>query len=126
VRMDLLLSSVTISARDAAASVTRALQAGLEFDALVCRDDLAAIGALRAVQEHGLRVPQDVAIIGWDDISMTAFTHPTLSTIAPDTISIATDALDMLEERIGGYTGLGRHRIAPHSLVARESAPTTV
>jgi len=123
VNMELLLSSETISARDAAASVTRALQAGLTFDALVCRDDLAAIGALRAVQDHGLRVPEDVAIIGWDDISMAAFTHPTLSTIAPDTVTIATSALDMLEERIAGYTGLGRHRIAPHALVPRESAP---
>ncbi|TBN56424.1 LacI family transcriptional regulator [Glaciihabitans arcticus] len=123
VRMELLLSSETISARDAAASVTRALSSGLTFDALVCRDDLAAIGALRAVQDFGLRVPEDVAIIGWDDISMAAFTHPTLSTIAPDTTLIATSALDMLEERIAGFSGLGRHRIAPYSLVARESAP---
>ena len=123
VDMRLLLSSDSISARSAATSVGRALDDGLTFDALVCRDDLAAIGALRAVSERGLGVPEDVAIIGWDDISMSSFTHPALSTIAPATEELAATALDMLEERIAGYSGIGRHRIAGHSLIARESAP---
>jgi len=123
VDMSLVVPSAAISAREAADALRRALADGRVFDALVCRDDLAAIGALRALQEHGLRVPEDVAVVGWDDISMAAFTHPSLTTIAPDTTQIATIALDMLEERINGYSGLGRHRIADYSFVVRESAP---
>jgi DNA-binding LacI/PurR family transcriptional regulator len=54
---------------------------------------------------------------------MASFTHPTLTTVAPDTRALARTALDLLEERIAGFDGLGRHRIVPHALVARESAP---
>lgn len=121
--MDLLVPTLELSARGANLALGAALDDGLRFDGLVCRDDLAAIGALRALQERGFRVPEDVAIVGWDDISMASFTHPTLSTIAPDTVALARTALDLLAERIAGYDGLGRHRIAPHSLVPRESAP---
>jgi len=123
VDMDLVIPSAAISAHDAAVAMRRALADGRVFDGIVCRDDLAAIGALRALQEHGLRVPEDVAVVGWDDIAMASFTHPSLTTVAPDTTQIATMALDMLEERIAGYTGLGRHRIADHAFVVRESAP---
>jgi DNA-binding LacI/PurR family transcriptional regulator len=123
VDMSLIIPSAAISPKNSADAVRAVLAAGHQFDGLVCRDDLAAIGALRALQEHGLRVPEDVAVVGWDDITMASFTHPSLTTIAPDTTQIATMALDMLEERIGGYSALGRHRIADYSLVARESAP---
>jgi DNA-binding LacI/PurR family transcriptional regulator len=119
----LVLPTAEISPRDSAAAVRAALEAGHRFDGLVCRDDLAAIGALRAIHEFGLRVPDDVAVIGWDDITMASFTHPSLTTIAPDTTQVATLALDMLMERIGGFAGAGRHRIADFHLVARESAP---
>ncbi|WP_375388649.1 LacI family DNA-binding transcriptional regulator [uncultured Amnibacterium sp.] len=121
--MALLIPSLEISARGASASLGAALDEGLRFDGLVCRDDLAAIGALRALQERGLRVPEDVAIVGWDDISMASFTHPTLTSVAPDTLELSRTALDLLEERIAGFDGLGRHRLVSFSLVTRESAP---
>jgi DNA-binding LacI/PurR family transcriptional regulator len=123
VDMALLLSTPSVNAFEAAISVGRALDSGIRFDALVCRDDLAAIGALRALLERGISVPDTVAVIGWDDIAMASFTHPSLTTIAPDTSAIATLALDMLEERIAGFDGLGRHRIVDYNLVVRESAP---
>ena len=126
VDMSLLLTTTEISARGAATAVGAALDSGLHFDALVCRDDLAAIGALRALQERGRRVPEDVALVGWDDITLTAFTHPTLTTVSANTHEIAGTALDLLEERISGYAGVGRHRIASHELVIRESAPAIV
>ncbi|HEY8652196.1 MAG TPA: LacI family DNA-binding transcriptional regulator [Dermatophilaceae bacterium] len=121
--MSLLLPSKAISSHDAAQAVGAALDSGLTFDGLVCRDDLAAIGSLRALQERGLTVPGDVAITGWDNISMASFTHPSLTTIAPDTHALAEIALDMLQERIAGFDGLGRHRIVDFALIARESAP---
>lgn len=121
--LDLLFPSRAVTSADAAVAVASALDRGLRFDGLVCRDDLAAIGALRALQERGLAVPDDVAVTGWDNISMTSFTHPTLTTIAPDTLRLAETALDLLEERINGYDGMGRHRIVDYALLPRESAP---
>jgi DNA-binding LacI/PurR family transcriptional regulator len=119
----LLIASGAISAQAAAAALGAALDTGLRIDGLVCRDDLAAIGALRALAERGIAVPGDVAVTGWDDIAMASFTHPTLTTIAADTTALADTALDLLEERIGGFEGLGRHLVVPHRLVIRESAP---
>ncbi|KHK95924.1 LacI family transcriptional regulator [Microbacterium mangrovi] len=119
----LLFPSASISAADAAAAVGAALDRGASFDALVCRDDLAAIGALRALHERGLRIPEDVAVTGWDDIRLAGMMFPSLTSVAPDLDALASQALDMLFERMAGFDGMGRHRIAPHGLVLRESAP---
>ena len=125
-RPELLVATPAVAASEAARHVGAAIDAGVEFDALVCRDDLAAIGALRAAQERALRVPHDIAITGWDDIAMSAVTYPSITTIAPDMEFLVRRALELLVERIEGYDGMGRHVIAPHHLVVRESAPSEI
>ena len=52
------------------------MQRGAEFTALVAYNDIAAIGAIRAFINHGLRVPEDVSVVGFDDIQGAAFHHP--------------------------------------------------
>ncbi|SEI10961.1 MULTISPECIES: LacI family DNA-binding transcriptional regulator [unclassified Leifsonia] len=120
----LLIASSAVSAGSAVQAVGAAIDAGLRFDGLVCRDDLAAIGALRALQERDFRVPEDVAVTGWDNTPMTAVTYPSITSIAPDMRALATRAVDMLLDRVSGFDGMGRHELAPFSLVVRESAPT--
>jgi DNA-binding LacI/PurR family transcriptional regulator len=119
----LLIPSRAISALSAARAVSDSLDQGLVVDGLVCRDDLAAIGSLRALQERGFRVPEDVAVTGWDNIAMTAVTYPSLTSIAPDMHGLASRAIAMLHERIEGLEILGRHELIPFELVIRESAP---
>ncbi|MFE7843602.1 LacI family DNA-binding transcriptional regulator [Microbacterium sp. NPDC057407] len=119
----LLIPSESISAADAVAGVGRALDTGIELDALVCRDDLAAVGALRALQERGLRIPDDVAVTGWDNIELSRVTYPSITTIAPDLDQLAGRAVEMLLERIDGYEGIGRHELIDYELLTRESAP---
>lgn len=123
--MDLLVPVEPLSAPGAAEALGAALDAGLAIDGIVCRDDLAAFGALRALAERNVAVPGDVAVVGWDDIDLSAVAHPSLTTIAPDLPELARVALELLLERIDGYDGLGRHRIVPFRLIARESAPAT-
>jgi DNA-binding LacI/PurR family transcriptional regulator len=118
-----LIASPDLTAVGTSRAVGAALDAGVEIDALVCRDDLAALGALRALQERGIRVPEDVAVTGWDDIRLSAVAFPSLTTIAPDMPSLVSRALDLLQSRMDGFEGLGRHEIVPHRLVVRESAP---
>lgn len=101
----------------------RALTDGLEVDALLCRDDLAAVGALRALRGHGLDVPGDVAVVGWDAIELGASTTPSLSSVAPDTRALAEASLDLLLERVSGSDAPGRHVTIGHRLLLRESAP---
>lgn len=118
-----LVASGAVAAAEAVDAVRDALDGGLDVDALVCRDDLAAIGTLRALQERGIRVPDDVAVTGWDDTRLSAVTFPSLTTVSPDIDAIVSRALTLLDERIRGYDGVGRHEIAPHGIVVRESAP---
>jgi len=78
-----------------------ALLAGDETpDAGFAFNDELAAGALHALARHGLRVPEDVAVIGFDDIEDGRFSNPTLSTIAPDKATIARVAVDLLHDRI--------------------------
>jgi DNA-binding LacI/PurR family transcriptional regulator len=100
-----------------------ALDAGLRVDALLCRDDLAAIGALRALRVRGVDVPGDVAVIGWDATVLTASTVPTITSVAPDTHALASRALDLLLARIAGEDAPGRHVTVGYDLMIRESAP---
>lgn len=100
-----------------------ALDAGLRLDALLCRDDLAAIGALRALRVRGVHVPDDVALIGWDATVLTASTVPTITSVAPDTHALASRALDLLLARIAGEGTPGRHVTVGYDLMIRESAP---
>lgn len=119
----LLFPSTEMSPTGAVQGVGAAFDAGERVDGLVCRDDLAAIGALRAMHERGIRVPEDVAVTGWDDIEWSRVTFPSITTIAPNLDALARRAVGMLLERVGGFTGVGRHEIVDFQLLVRESAP---
>lgn len=102
-----------------------ALRSGLLMDGILCRDDRFAVAALQALRAHGLSVPDDVAVIGWDNTELAAYTNPAVSSVAPDKIAIADLAVEMLIERMNGFRGVGRHRMAPFSLSIRDSAPNS-
>lgn len=92
-----------------------------EIDALVCANDLLAIGALRALREAGVRVPADVAVSGWDDIPDGAYAVPALTTVAPDIEGIARLALRAVLRRLDNPDARPRTATAKHRLVLRES-----
>jgi DNA-binding LacI/PurR family transcriptional regulator len=91
-------------------------------DALFCFNDLLALGALRALHEAGLRVPEDVAVVGWDDVEDSRFSVPSLTTISPDKRQIATLAVEFLAARLGGgRSEPPREVTADFTLAVRES-----
>ena len=69
------------------------------FTAIVCANDETAIGAMKAVQENGLRVPEDISIIGFDDIESARLVTPELTTIRVDKGSMGTLAMRALAGR---------------------------
>ncbi|MGO2996013.1 LacI family DNA-binding transcriptional regulator [Brachybacterium alimentarium] len=92
-----------------------------DLDAIVCGNDDLAIGVLAQLRRLGRRVPEDIAVVGYDDTPDAPFASPPLTTISPDKHSLAATALDLLTERIQGHDGPPRILDTPYSLVIRES-----
>ncbi|WP_295699703.1 LacI family DNA-binding transcriptional regulator [Lapillicoccus sp.] len=123
-----LVRDVGVWSRSAGAAGTRQLLADHdEIDGIVAFNDAMALGAMRVLEETGRRVPQDVAVIGFDDIDETRYSSPTLSTIKPGLEDIATTSLDYLMSRIGAKTSPApRTHLAPFDLLVRESSGAAV
>ncbi|MFC7457585.1 LacI family DNA-binding transcriptional regulator [Brachybacterium sp. GCM10030267] len=100
---------------------TALLEAHPEIDGIVCGNDDLAIGVLALLRRLGRRVPEDVAVTGYDDTPDAPFTFPSLTTISPDKHALAATVLDLLTERIQGFDGPPRVVDIPYSLVVRES-----
>ena len=84
----------------------------------------AAIGALSAAHEAGLRIPQDLSVIGFDDIELARFTSPPLTTIVQPKQRIGQLAVEMLLERIqGGRTDTKQMLLPPELVVRASTAP---
>lgn len=93
----------------------------LRPDAIFCYSDLLAMGAMRAIFDAGLRVPEDIAVIGIDDIEEGRYARPSLSTVSLDTPFIAREAVRRISARIDDPGLVAEQIIAPHHLLARES-----
>ncbi|MFC6579592.1 substrate-binding domain-containing protein [Planomonospora parontospora] len=107
---------------DGAAAMAGLLTGGDRPDAVFCFNDLLALGALRAILSRGLRVPEDIALAGLDDIEDGRYSTPTLTTVAPDKAELARIAVDLLRRRIDGRSGHAPQEVrAGYRLMARES-----
>jgi LacI family transcriptional regulator len=93
-----------------------------DIDGMVCFNDQVAVGAIRACAELGIRVPDDIAITGCDDIQLATLVQPRLTTLQTPKQDIGALAVNMLLERI-----TGQHKqetiIIQQKLIIRESAP---
>jgi DNA-binding LacI/PurR family transcriptional regulator len=87
-------------------------------DAVVCFNDLMALGAIRACYEAGVSVPDEIAIAGFDGIKQGRFSTPSLTTITPDVEALIRSAVGIL---IDGADDRGTRVDVPWSLTIRES-----
>ncbi|PPG28811.1 LacI family transcriptional regulator [Pseudoclavibacter sp. RFBG4] len=108
---------------DGAAAMREVLADGVEFDGIVGFNDSLALGAMRVLSERGIRMPEDVAVVGFDDIDETRYSLPTLTTIAPGREEVAKRAVEMLVERMGNRDAAlePRELLTEFTLVRRES-----
>lgn len=91
------------------------------FTALFAYNDISAIGAIRAIQERGLRVPQDISVMGFDDIPGAAFYTPSLTTVQQPLKRMGEVAAQVLLERIEGQKEYPCEIAIEPELVVRES-----
>jgi len=87
------------------------LGSGKRFAALFAFNDIAAVGAIRAIHEHGLRVPEDVSVVGFDDIDSAAYQHPGLTTIRQPLRQMGKMAAQTVLKRIEGKDSHGMREV---------------
>lgn len=107
---------------DGAAGLRRLMTLPEPPDAVFAYNDLIAIGVLRAAVELGIRVPDDLAVVGFDDIEEGRYSNPTLTTISPDKVDIGCRAVAALIGRLeGSRAGEPEEIQVPFRLVTGES-----
>lgn len=97
-------------------------------DAMFCFNDLVAFGAMHTLRLRGVRVPDDVAVVGFDDIEEASYSNPTLTTVRPDKEGIAEAAVELLVGRLDRSRLVDPEEfVLQHQLIIREStAPDPV
>lgn len=108
--------------RDGAQAMAALLDGPAPPDAVFCFNDLLAIGALRAAAERGVRVPADLAVVGFDGTEESAYSLPSLTTVAPDKSAIAARAVELIHRRVSGAELEPPEDVqTPFALLVRES-----
>lgn len=97
------------------------LEAGARFDAVICLNDALAIGAISALRESGIRIPDDVQVVGWDDLEESAYLEPPLTTVGSNIEWISRTAVELLIARIGGADGMPTTLRAHSPIVLRST-----
>jgi LacI family transcriptional regulator len=106
-------------------AMQRLLQQDPLPDAVFAASDQMAIGAMAAIRESGLRVPADIALVGFDDIETAQYTNPPLTTVHQDMRGQGQLAVNLLLARIDGAEPVVETRILPAELVIRRSCGCT-
>lgn len=119
-----LIVDADFTAEGGARAMTELLERHPALDAVFVSNDLMASGALRVLRENGRRVPEDVALVGFDDMTSVAeATQPPLTTVRQDVEGMGRLMVRLLMERLNGATGDGAESvITPTELIHRASA----
>ncbi|MBM6404528.1 LacI family DNA-binding transcriptional regulator [Phycicoccus sp. CSK15P-2] len=104
-----------------AAAARRVLDDHPRVDGLFAANDLMAIGAVRAARERGLGVPEDLAVVGFDDSPAAALAHPALTTVRQPVEDMASEMARLLLDQIADRSPVQRTSVLEPTLVVRES-----
>ena len=115
-----------LTQRGGAEVVDRLLALQPRLTAIICGNDLMAIGAMNRIQQQGLEVGKDMAIAGFDDIPTAAYTTPSLTTVAQPIYEIGWQTCEMLIDLINGRSLQNRQVLLTPKLVIRASSGTAV
>jgi LacI family transcriptional regulator len=105
-------------------AVKQAIASGVEFDAIFAHNDLSAAGAMQVLRESGRRVPDDIAVVGFDDVPAAAHTDPPLTTVRQPLRQMGAAAARMLLSQLNGAPISPEPNVIPTTLVIRGSTAT--
>lgn len=99
---DSLVSVGDIDVKDGYERTKQLLEKGLNFTAIFAYNDMMAFGAMRAIKEKGLRIPEDIGLVGYDDIPFSSLISPSLTTIKLKKQELGAESVKLLLSRING------------------------
>ncbi len=118
-RVDQLVACTSYTVEGGVTAANRLLEAGVT--AIVCGSDVMALGVIRAARAAGLRVPDDLSVVGSDDSLMTEFTDPPLTTVRQPAATLASAACRSLIDQISGHAATPGDVVFQPELVVRGS-----
>ncbi|PPK65350.1 LacI family DNA-binding transcriptional regulator [Actinokineospora auranticolor] len=121
-RPDDLVAYSDFSVDGGAAAMAELLEEHPDIDAVFAAADIIAVGALRTLSERGKRVPEDVAVVGFDDSVLATTTTPKLTTVRQDIEELGRTTTARLLAQLSAEADLPRSLLLPTRLVVRESA----
>lgn len=102
-------------------SMRQLLDQGVPFTAVLCSNDESAFGAMRTLQAAGLRVPEDVSVVGHDDVSATTLVTPALTTVRVSRHDLGRIAIQVLSDRTENPDHLPQHILTAERMIVRDS-----
>ncbi|KAB8290326.1 LacI family DNA-binding transcriptional regulator [Bifidobacterium avesanii] len=97
------------------------------FDAVLACDDLLALGVMRRLMDRGLRIPDDVRVVGMDDIGQSRYSVPTLTSVDLGRQNVAVEAVDsLIAQAAAGRRAAPELRYVAHRLICRDSSPAAL
>jgi DNA-binding LacI/PurR family transcriptional regulator len=111
----------TYSSEAARTTLLDVIASGLSFDGIFAATDVIALGAVAALADRGLRVPDEVQLAGFDNLEVSSFVPPGITSVDPNHRGVAQHAVGLLHRRMAGDAGPAEHVVAPVSLVVRGS-----
>lgn len=120
----LVIETEEWTSSDGSAAASVLMESSLQFDAVFALNDLMAWGVLHGLRDFGLMVPDDVHVVGFDDLDESRVMTPSLTTVNPNRTEIARLAVESVIAQVeAGTRAIGDTLVAPVNLICRESSP---
>jgi LacI family transcriptional regulator len=122
-RLTVQLERLERHAEEGRIAAQKLLHRGKRFTALVAYNDISALSAMTALREAGHKVPEDVSVMGFDDIEFASIANPPLTTIRQPLREMGAMAADLLIRKIGKNQVLEKNRVRPELVVRSSTCP---
>jgi LacI family transcriptional regulator len=118
---DALVSVGDIDVKDGYERTRQMLGKNLDFTAIFAYNDMMAFGAMQAIKEKGLRIPEDIGLVGYDDISFSSLMDPALTTIRLNKQELGIESVKLLLSRINGNRKIAQKIMLDVDIIARKT-----
>ncbi|HQA60967.1 MAG TPA: substrate-binding domain-containing protein, partial [Tepidanaerobacteraceae bacterium] len=115
------IKNITLSSKEGYNAMTEIIKGGNLPSAIFCGNDITAIGVMKAIHKSGLKIPKDISVIGLDNIEVSEYFRPSLTTVHVPKEELGRFAVKLLIDRINGGHEINTLIKLPFKLIERES-----